>query len=90
MSKLSLVGMVLMLAFMKASSAGEDMQSRNRDDWPAEREAMVGTLRVYGIKDARVLAAMRKIRRHMFIPENYRNRRDAYGDYPCPIGQGQT
>lgn len=63
---------------------------RNPDDWPSEREAMVKVLRIYGIKDERVLAAMGKVRRHMFIPETYRFRCDAYGDHPCPIGHGQT
>jgi len=50
---------------------------------------MVNVLRRYGIHDERVLAAMGKVRRHLFIPENYRDR-DAYGDYPCPIGHDQT
>jgi protein-L-isoaspartate(D-aspartate) O-methyltransferase len=44
----------------------------------------------YRIKDARVLEAMSKVRRHMFIPERYRDSCDAYGDHPCPIGHGQT
>ena len=51
---------------------------------------MVRGLRRYGVHDEHVLAAMGKVRRHIFIPENYRDRRDAYGDYPSPIGHGQT
>jgi protein-L-isoaspartate(D-aspartate) O-methyltransferase len=43
----------------------------------------------YGICDERVLAAMRAVRRHCFIPADYRGR-DAYGDHPVPIGLGQT
>ncbi|MBI4591476.1 MAG: protein-L-isoaspartate(D-aspartate) O-methyltransferase [Candidatus Rokubacteria bacterium] len=41
-----------------------------------------------GITDARVLDAMRKIPRHLFVEEALRDR--AYGDYPLPIGEGQT
>ncbi|UCH98682.1 MAG: hypothetical protein JSV88_14415, partial [Candidatus Aminicenantes bacterium] len=54
------------------------------------RLRMVRLLQFYGIKDKRVLTTMEKVRRHMYIPENYRWRVNAYGDHPCPIGYGQT
>jgi len=41
-----------------------------------------------GIKDPRVLAAMRKVPRHLFVDEALAAR--AYGDYPLPIGEKQT
>lgn len=41
-----------------------------------------------GIYDERVLNAFRKIPRHKFIPSE--NLITAYGDYPLPIGEGQT
>ena len=41
-----------------------------------------------GIVDARVLAAMRKVPRERFVPENLRER--SYGDHPLPIGYDQT
>jgi protein-L-isoaspartate(D-aspartate) O-methyltransferase len=41
-----------------------------------------------GIKDKKVIEAMGKIPRHLFVDENLRNR--AYADYPLPIGEGQT
>ena len=41
-----------------------------------------------GIRDPRVLEAMRKIPRDRFIPPE--RRRDAYDDRPVPIGHGQT
>ncbi|MBI2878987.1 MAG: protein-L-isoaspartate(D-aspartate) O-methyltransferase [Candidatus Rokubacteria bacterium] len=41
-----------------------------------------------GITDARLLAAMRKVPRHLFVEEALRDR--AYGDHPLPIGEGQT
>lgn len=41
-----------------------------------------------GIEDTRVLAAMRKVRRHEYVPKAVRDR--AYDDGPLPIGHGQT
>ena len=41
-----------------------------------------------GISDKRVLAAMEKVARHRFVPEELRGH--AYGDYPLPIEAGQT
>jgi len=53
------------------------------------RDRMV-TVQIQGrdVSDPRVLAAMRKVPRHRFVPE--RLRKEAYGDYPLPIGEGQT
>lgn len=45
-------------------------------------------LRARGIRDARVLDAMGKVPREVFLAgEDFR---DAYGDHPLPIGAGQT
>ena len=41
-----------------------------------------------GVKDTRVLEAMRKVPRHRFMPESQRPY--AYDDRPLPIGEGQT
>jgi len=41
-----------------------------------------------GITDAGVLAAMRKVPRHLFVSEALRDQ--AYGDFPLPIGRQQT
>ncbi len=41
-----------------------------------------------GIRDLRVLDAMRKVPRHEFVPETFRQ--DAYEDHPLPIGADQT
>ncbi len=40
------------------------------------------------ITDARLLEAMRTVPRHAFVPPG--SRVSAYGDYPVPIGHGQT
>ncbi|MDI6783413.1 MAG: protein-L-isoaspartate(D-aspartate) O-methyltransferase [bacterium] len=41
-----------------------------------------------GIKDPVVLAALRKVERHLFVPVRYQ--KEAYNDYPLPIGEDQT
>src|SRR4026209_2218340 len=41
-----------------------------------------------GVTDARVIEAMRRLPRHLFVDEALRDR--AYGDHPLPIGEGQT
>jgi protein-L-isoaspartate(D-aspartate) O-methyltransferase len=67
------------------SAAGE----QNADQWAAERHRMVAEqLEARDIKDARVLAVMREVPRHLFVPEAQRRR--AYGDHPLPIGFAQT
>ena len=41
-----------------------------------------------GIRDTLVLAAFSKVERHRFVPEELIG--SAYGDFPVPIGEGQT
>jgi protein-L-isoaspartate(D-aspartate) O-methyltransferase len=45
-------------------------------------------LRRRGITNEEILRAMQKVPRHLFVPEEYI--KDAYGDYPLPIGFDQT
>ena len=53
------------------------------------RLKMVETqIQARGIHDERVLAAMRKVPRHEFVPPE--EKLAAYSDNPLPIGQGQT
>jgi protein-L-isoaspartate(D-aspartate) O-methyltransferase len=69
-----------------------------RDDRAAERRLMVETVEAYtrlagsGVGpaglDARVLAALRTVPRHEFVPADVS--RHAYADSPLPIGLGQT
>jgi protein-L-isoaspartate(D-aspartate) O-methyltransferase len=59
------------------------------DEYVSERARMVREqLAAREIRDARVLAAMRAVSRHEFVPEALRGR--AYEDRPLPIGEGQT
>ena len=60
-----------------------------QQDYSKSREAMVKTqMEARGIKDPATLAAMRKVPRHNFVPQNQAS--DAYADHPLPIGYGQT
>ena len=47
-----------------------------------------GQIESRGVKDKNVLEAMKKVPRHLFVPEKYR--KYAYDDRPLPIGENQT
>lgn len=54
-----------------------------------ERLAMVeNQIRSRGVRDRRVLQALEKVQRHLFVPTGQQDK--AYGDFPLPIGHGQT
>ncbi len=58
-------------------------------DFEAQRERMARRdVEQRGVRDRRVLEAMRKTPRHLFVPEALRTM--AYADQPLPIGYGQT
>ena len=52
------------------------------------RDRMVDRVRELGVRDPRVLEAMRIVPRHLFVDEALASR--AYEDTALPIGQGQT
>ncbi len=60
-----------------------------RVDPKRQRERMVNDqLKARGISDARVLAVMGELPRHLFVEDAMASR--AYADSPLPIGEGQT
>ena len=62
---------------------------REPEDFAQARERMVKEqLEARGISDPAVLAAMRRVPRHLFVPPAQGSL--AYGDFPLPIGEGQT
>jgi len=71
-------------------SEKESLMKTNSDAfWAQKRGQMVDyQIEDRGVADPLVLDAMRKVPRHLFVPENIRA--DAYNDYPLPIGRGQT
>ncbi|MEN6609312.1 MAG: protein-L-isoaspartate(D-aspartate) O-methyltransferase [Methanoregulaceae archaeon] len=52
------------------------------------QEMVENQIAARGIRNPRVLAAMREVPRHLFVPERYRS--ESYADSPLPIGEGQT
>lgn len=61
----------------------------SEDPRAGERNAMVDTqIAARGVRNPRVLEAMRTVPRHLFVPPAYQ--REAYRDSPLPIGHGQT
>jgi protein-L-isoaspartate(D-aspartate) O-methyltransferase len=63
--------------------------NRQDDQFDDQRRRMIDEqLRGRDITDAGVLAAMRRVPRHLFVSE--KRRQDAYRDGPMSIGYGQT
>jgi protein-L-isoaspartate(D-aspartate) O-methyltransferase len=61
----------------------------NGDVYRIAREKMVeNQIRARGIRDERVLKAMLKVPRHLFVEPALWDQ--AYGDFPLPIGEKQT
>jgi len=62
---------------------------RTRDAYETARARMVAEQLVQrGVTDERVLAALRRVPRHLFVAGPLRDR--AHGDHPLPIGEEQT
>lgn len=60
-----------------------------QDPYVVLRNHMVDfQIKARGVSDERVLAAMRAVPRHEFVPPEQRD--NAYADHPLPIGYGQT
>src|SRR5688572_2007063 len=71
------------------SRQAERQRPESPDRWRDGRMLMVDEqLRARGIRDPRVLDAMTRVPRHLFVPDA--SRAEAYGDHPLPIGHGQT
>jgi protein-L-isoaspartate(D-aspartate) O-methyltransferase len=69
----------------EASSAGGPVEP----NWEAQRARMVAQqMQARGVREPRLLDALRRVPRHLFVPPEVRHR--AYTDEPLPIGAGQT
>jgi len=76
------------LVVTACGQAGAGLQ-RGTGAFEAERQGMVNEqLEARGIRAPRVLDAMRRVPRHLFVPEP--QRAQSYSDSPLPIGYGQT
>lgn len=78
--------LIIVLSLLFFQCRGQMPREVNYD---SRREIMVRTqIESRGITDPKVINAMRVVERHLFVPESLRE--SAYGDYPLPIGYGQT
>lgn len=87
--KLSFVVVFFLLIIIGCSDMNKKDSASTNDSFANQRNNMVeDQIKSRGVSDQRVLSAMRKVPRHLFVPENLQNR--AYSDEPLPIGHGQT
>ncbi len=74
---------------MACAAMGDSPDAPGQREYDQARRLMVADqIEGRGVRDARVLAAMREVPRHLFVPAD--SRAIAYHDYPLPIGFGQT
>ena len=80
----------LALALACSACLGQSPGGQEPDhNWEPLRDRMVeAQIRARGITDPRVLEVMRRVPRHLFVPEDLRTR--AYDDRALPLGHGQT
>lgn len=83
------LSLLIFVAPWVVGACGGRMKEESKDQYQAARERMVSRqLAVRDISDERVLDAFRKVPRHAFVPDSSKS--SAYGDFPLPIGEGQT
>jgi protein-L-isoaspartate(D-aspartate) O-methyltransferase len=81
---LSVLGLVSIIYFSFTNS-----MQRGGDEFEEARVTMVrNQLKARGISDQRVLDAMGKVPRHLFVSPSLQGQ--AYTDHPLPIAEGQT
>jgi protein-L-isoaspartate(D-aspartate) O-methyltransferase len=85
-SVLIVAGWMMVTSMMPVDCTREE---QSPDPFLRPRSAMVADqIAARGVKDPRVLDAMRRVPRHEFVPAAMRE--DAYVDAPLSIGHGQT
>lgn len=82
------MGLLFAGAWLSGCGCGSCLAGTPDEETFARRRAsLVSELRSE-IRDQKVLSAIGKVPRHRFVPAAQVN--EAYGNYPLPIGQGQT
>lgn len=82
------LGNILGMAFLAVLAAQALAQGPGKDFGQLRRQMVSSQLRSRGIDDARVLDAMAKVPRHLFVPSRIRDL--AYQDSALPIDHDQT
>ena len=92
MNRFATLPIVLALVVAAASASCAQPQTLDpprSDSFAAARTRMVQEhIAARGVRDDRVLAALRDVPRHLFVPPDLQER--AYDDAPLPIGHQQT
>ncbi len=84
-----LLGRAALLWLAPACAMGQSQPPSEPPELERTRAEMVSRqIEARGVRDERVLAAMREVPRHRFAPDLEPSR--AYEDRPHPIGEGQT
>jgi protein-L-isoaspartate(D-aspartate) O-methyltransferase len=78
----------LLLTFISISAVAMSFDAAADGFERRRREMVEKDIAGRGIKDRKLLDAMLKVQRHLFVDESLRDR--AYDDRPLPIGEGQT
>jgi protein-L-isoaspartate(D-aspartate) O-methyltransferase len=82
------LGLAMLLGFAGCGIPREESGGVQSDTSEARARMVRTQLRERDIVDPRVLEAMGRVERHVFVPEA--ERAEAYRDHPLPIGHGQT
>jgi len=83
------LGLAFFIQFHSISFVAAAPEYSEELEYARVRENMVADqIEARGVKDRRLLAVMRRVERHKFVPEPLRHL--AYTDGPLPIGRGQT
>jgi len=80
------IGMLFMVGGGTGLATAEHKFSEEEPEFVRARRDMVETqIKARGIKDKRLLMAMLKVKRHLFVPAHIQKL--AYGDHPFRLGQ---
>jgi len=79
-----LIYSIFLISFILCSQKQEKMEYFKKLRFKMVKEQIESR----GVKDKKVLDAMKKVPRHLFVPERYREW--SYEDRPLPIGEEQT
>ncbi len=71
-----------------SSSMPFEYRADQRMNGRRQERFQMAQIEARGVRDRRVLEAMRSVPRHLFLPQRYS--KVAYADQPLPIGYGQT
>ena len=83
------ISLSLMVSGGADSATAEHKFSEEKPGFIRARRDMIKTqIKTRGIKDERLLKAMLKVKRHLFVPDHIQKL--AYSDHPLPIGGEQT